>query len=181
MRPRSPVKRPSHPRFALASRKAKSSALSKPGDSGLPSSLPSLGLTLSRSIFGLPTDSSEVRPKILERTQGIIRHNLGILADWVASCNDLFSYTPPDAGAIAMVRYRQDIGSAELAERLRVEQSVLIVPGHHFGIDSTMRLGFGLPENELVEGLDRQGAAFEGPLRVNGPGLRTRSAPGAPA
>ena len=105
--------------------------------------------------------SPEVRPKILERTQGIIRHNLGILADWVASCNGLFSYTPPDAGAIAMVRYRSGIGSSELAERLRVEQSVLIVPGHHFGIDSTMRLGFGLPADELVEGLDRLGAAFE--------------------
>ncbi len=105
--------------------------------------------------------SPEVWPKILERTQGIIRHNLGILADWAASCNGLFSYTPPDAGAIAMVRYRPDIGSPELAERLRVEQSVLIVPGHHFGIDSTMRLGFGLPEDELVEGLDRLGAVFE--------------------
>ena len=105
--------------------------------------------------------SPEVRPKILARTQGIIRHNLGILADWVASSNGLCSYTPPDAGAIAMVRYRPDIGSAELAERLRVEQSVLIVPGHHFGIDSTMRLGFGPPEGELVEGLDRLGAAFE--------------------
>ena len=105
--------------------------------------------------------SPEVRPKILARTQGIIRHNLGILADWVASSNGLFSYTPPDAGAIAMVRYRPDIGSAELAERLRVERSVLIVPGHHFGIDSTMRLGFGPPEGELVEGLDRLAAAFE--------------------
>ena len=105
--------------------------------------------------------SPEVRPNILARTQGIIRHNLGILADWVASSNGLFSYTPPDAGAIAMVRYRPDIGSAELAERLRVERSVLIVPGHHFGIDSTMRLGFGPPEGELVEGLDRLRAAFE--------------------
>ena len=105
--------------------------------------------------------SPEVRPKILARTQGIIRHNLGILADWVAASNSLFTYTPPDAGAIAMVRYSPDIGSAELAERLRVERSVLIVPGHHFGIDATMRLGFGPPEGELVEGLDRLGAAFE--------------------
>ena len=105
--------------------------------------------------------SPEVRPRILERTRGIIRHNLGILADWVASSGGLFSYTPPDAGAIAMVRYRADIGSGELAERLRVEQSVLIVPGIHFGIDHTMRLGFGPPEEELVAGLDRLGAAFE--------------------
>lgn len=117
---------------------------------------PSVSDTLARIAL-----SPEVRPKILERTQGILRHNLGILADWVASYNGLFNYTPPDAGAIAMVRYRADIGSAELAERLRVEQSVLIVPGTHFGIDSTMRLGFGPPEEELVAALDRLGTAFE--------------------
>lgn len=110
--------------------------------------------------------SPEVRPKILERTQGIIRHNLGILADWAASYDGLFRYTPPDAGAIVMVRYQADIGSGDLAERLRVEQSVLIVPGIHFGIDSTMRLGFGPPEEELVAGLDRLGAAFEGLVSV---------------
>ena len=105
--------------------------------------------------------SPGVRPKILERTRAIIRRNLEHLTGWVASHDGLFSFTPPDAGAISMVRYNADIGSQELAERLRVEQSLLVVPGAHFGIESTMRLGFGPPEEELQRALDRLGSAFE--------------------
>ena len=105
--------------------------------------------------------SPDVRPKILERTRAIIRRNLVLLTDWVESHNGQFSFTPPDAGAISMVRYNADIGSKELADRLRVENSLLIVPGVHFGIESTMRLGFGPPEEELQRGLDRLGSAFE--------------------
>ncbi|MCY4572318.1 MAG: hypothetical protein OXF01_05900, partial [Gemmatimonadetes bacterium] len=63
-------------------------------------------------------------------------------------------------GAIAMVRYHADIPTLELAERLRVEQSLLIVPGAHFGIESTMRLGFGPPADELLAGLDRLREGF---------------------
>ena len=104
--------------------------------------------------------SSQVRPRILERTRRIIRHNLGLLTDWIESGNGLFSFTPPDAGAIAMVRYHANVPSLELAERLRVEQSLLIVPGAHFGIESTIRLGFGPPADELLAGLDRLREGF---------------------
>ena len=60
-----------------------------------------------------------------------------------------------------MVRYNADVGSEELAERLRVARSVLIVAGVHFGIEYTMRLGFGPPEEELRRALGRLGSAFE--------------------
>ena len=104
--------------------------------------------------------SPEVRPRILARTRGIIRHNLGVLAEWAESHDGLFSFTPPDAGAICMVRYDAPFGSLELAERLRVEHSLLVVPGAHFGVEGTMRLGFGPPAEELVEGLERLGSVF---------------------
>jgi len=104
--------------------------------------------------------SPDVRPRILARTRGIIRNNLSVLSDWMDAQGGLFSYTPPDAGAICMVRYHEPAPSLELAERLRVEHSLLIVPGAHFGIEGTMRIGFGLPEDELVEALERLGAVF---------------------
>ena len=104
--------------------------------------------------------SPGVRPRILARTRGIIRHNLGVLAEWVESHNGLFNFTPPDAGAICMVRYDAPLGSLELAERLRVEHSLLVVPGAHFGVEGTMRIGFGPPEDELVHGLERLGSVF---------------------
>lgn len=113
--------------------------------------------------------SPGVRPRILERTQAIIRRNLALLTSWIDASGGLFTFTPPDAGAISMIRYHSDLGSLELAERLRVEQSLLIVPGAHFGIDSTMRLGFGPPPEELLAGLERLRAGFArepGPLRA---------------
>ena len=104
--------------------------------------------------------SPAVRPRILERTRGIIRHNLRLLTDWTESHGDLFSLTPPDAGAICMVRYDAPDPSLELAERLRVEHSLLVVPGAHFGVEGTMRIGFGPPEEELASGLERLGSVF---------------------
>ena len=104
--------------------------------------------------------SPAVRPRILERTRGIIRHNLGVMTEWMDSHGGLFSYTPPDAGAICMVRYHAPGASLDLAERLRVEHSLLVVPGAHFGIEGTMRVGFGPPEDELVRALERLGSVF---------------------
>ncbi len=104
--------------------------------------------------------SPEARPRILERTRGIIRNNLGVLADWLDARGELFGYAPPDAGAICMVRYREGPDSLDLAERLRIEQSLLVVPGAHFGVESCIRLGFGIPESDLNSALERLDMAF---------------------
>ena len=104
--------------------------------------------------------SPGTRSRILARTRRIIRRNLATLAEWLASREDLFSFTPPEAGAICLVRYRTPSPSLELAERLRVEHSLLVVPGAHFGVEGTMRIGFGLPEDELAHALERLGSVF---------------------
>ncbi len=99
--------------------------------------------------------SPAVRSRVLERTKRIIRGNLAILGGWLDGRSELFRYIPPSAGAICYVRYGLDIGSSELAERLRVEQDVLVVPGDHFGMDGFVRLGFGNPAADLEAALDR--------------------------
>jgi aspartate/methionine/tyrosine aminotransferase len=48
-----------------------------------------------------------------------------------------------------------DLNSTELAERLRREKSVLIVPGDHFGMDHFLRMSFGLPQEYLLSALGR--------------------------
>jgi hypothetical protein len=65
---------------------------------------------------------------------------------------------PPAAGAICFARYDVPIASAELAERLRVERSVLIVPGEHFGFERHIRFGIGTGEAPLRAALDEVGA-----------------------
>ncbi|GAB4533413.1 MAG: aminotransferase [Anaerolineae bacterium] len=99
--------------------------------------------------------SPGVRTRLIERTRGYIRQGYPILEGWMASHGNTFSLTPPQAAAIAFVRYHLEINSTHLAERLRQEKSVLIVPGDHFGMDHFLRISFGLPEDYLVAGLDR--------------------------
>ena len=95
------------------------------------------------------------RGRLLERTRGILNQNFPIIAEWLNSHGPLFSYAPPDAGAIVYVRYHANMNSTALVTRLRTERSVLIVPGDHFGMDGYLRIGFGDEANHLREGLSR--------------------------
>jgi len=99
--------------------------------------------------------SPQVRPRILRRTRDYIRRGFPILDAWLESHEGLFSLVPPQAAAIAFVRYHLDVNSTELVERLVRDKSVLIVPGDHFGFDHHLRISFGLPRDYLVAGLDR--------------------------
>ena len=99
--------------------------------------------------------SPEVRPRLLSRTREYIRNGYPILEKWMASNPGLFSLTPPDAAAIAFPRYHLDINSIELVDKLRIEKSVLMVPGDHFGQDHHLRISFGLPPEYLLEALGR--------------------------
>lgn len=103
----------------------------------------------------------DTRSKILERTRGIIRKNLGLMKDWMDGQEGRFTYQLPDAGAICYMRYDVGINSTAFAEKMRTEKNVLVVPGDHFGMDSYLRLGTGNPEEELLEGLGRIRAAFD--------------------
>jgi aspartate/methionine/tyrosine aminotransferase len=95
------------------------------------------------------------RQTILARTRAILNDNFPVIAQWLDAHGGLFSYTPPDAGAIVYVRYHHAMNSTELVTALRLEKSVLIVPGDHFGMDGYLRIGFGDQTDYLRHGLDR--------------------------
>jgi aspartate/methionine/tyrosine aminotransferase len=92
---------------------------------------------------------------IVARTRGIIRRHLPRVEEWIRGHGDLLEYIAPVAGAIALVKYRLPIGSAALFDRLRLEKSVLITPGAHFGIGRYIRIGYGYDVGRTLEGLAR--------------------------
>jgi aspartate/methionine/tyrosine aminotransferase len=106
--------------------------------------------------------SNGPRGRILDRTRSIIRRNLPVLEAWMARQEGRFTYRRPDAGAICYVRYHVDVDSLELAEVLRTEQDLLIVPGAHFGMDRYFRIGFGPSGTELTEALGRLETSLDG-------------------
>jgi len=99
--------------------------------------------------------SVKVRPIIIRRTREYIRKGFPILSEWMANQGDTFSCIPPQAAAIAFIKYNLDINSTELAERLATEKRVLIIPGDHFGMDKYLRISYGLPKDYLTTGLER--------------------------
>ena len=105
--------------------------------------------------------SPEVRPRLLDRTRCYVRRGYSILEAWLEQHKGLFEWTPPQAAAIAFVRYHLDLPSAELVDRLRREQDVLIVPGAHAGMEHHLRISFGPPAAYLQAGLDRISAFME--------------------
>ncbi|HTG48291.1 MAG TPA: aminotransferase class I/II-fold pyridoxal phosphate-dependent enzyme [Actinomycetota bacterium] len=96
----------------------------------------------------------DVRDRILERTRGIIRANLPPLEEWIGR-HEAFRYIRPVAGAIAYTRYKLPIGSNALVERIRQEQSVLLVSGDMFGLRKGLRFGFGFDIEHTLKGLAR--------------------------
>ena len=104
----------------------------------------------------------DVRPKIFGRTRRIVRENWALVERWMAGLAGEFTYRAPDAGAIVYARYRSDANSSALAETLRRDHDVLIVPGDHFGMDRYVRLGFGPEPADLEAALGRVGLAFRG-------------------
>ncbi len=99
--------------------------------------------------------SPEVRLRLIQRTREYIRRGFPILEQWMKGHEGTFTLIPPQAAAIAFVRYHLDVNSTELVDRLMRQKSVLIVPGDHFGLDHYLRISFGLPPDYLREGLDR--------------------------
>src|SRR5207245_805924 len=80
-----------------------------------------------------------VRDKPLERTRRILKTNYPVLEAWLQRFGDTFTWHPPQAGAICLVKYRQAIPGLELVEKVRAEHSVLLVPGDHFGLPNHIR------------------------------------------
>lgn len=118
--------------------------------------------TLSEALATAALDPLR-RWNLLERTRGILRENLPVIRAWADEGG--FTHRPPDAGAILWVRYEGGEPSADLAERLRAEEDVLVVPGSHFGMEEFVRLGYGLPKEKLVEALAKVTAFFGGRRR----------------
>jgi len=94
-----------------------------------------------------------VREKVLARTRGILRANYPVIEQWLKRFGDTFSWHPPQAGAICLVRYRQAISALDLVEKMRAEHDVLLVPGDHFGLPHHIRFGFGEELHHFREAL----------------------------
>ena len=72
--------------------------------------------------------SPRIAKSCTRRTREILQQNLPVMREWVASFGGFLEFREPQAGALCLMRYRLD-AQLRPGERIRVNQSVLIVPG----------------------------------------------------
>ena len=100
------------------------------------------------------------RETLYARTRAILGENLPIIERWATGFGRLLEFNRPRAGAMTLVRYRSDVPSLDLCERIRVEQSTLVVPGRHVGLEGYLRIWYGGRQEYITEGLRRIGAVL---------------------
>jgi aspartate/methionine/tyrosine aminotransferase len=103
--------------------------------------------------------SPDVRSRLYSRTRAILKDNLPLMSRWVARFGNAMRFEPPQAGAIAFLGYDPpafgSLASADIADRIRQEQSTLIVPGSQFGLENHLRIWLGGRTEFLTTGLAR--------------------------
>ena len=109
------------------------------------------------------------RERCYARTRAILQHNLPIAQEWIDQFGGEVTWRAPKAGAIALVRYAASAPSVVLAERVRTNQSTLIVPGSHVGLEGYLRIWLGGKEEYLREGLRRIAAELTPVLAASQP------------
>jgi aspartate/methionine/tyrosine aminotransferase len=104
------------------------------------------------------------RERCYARTREILTRNLPIVREWIDSFSGRVTWQPPDAGAIALIKYDSPILSVELANHIRIRQNTLVVPGSHVGLEGYLRIWLGGHEAFLREGLRRIGIELRAAL-----------------
>ncbi len=115
---------------------------------------------LSDQVARVAVESAN-RERCYARTGQLLRHNLPIVREWVRSFGGRLTWTEPKAGAIGLMKYAADAPSLTIADRVRVNQSTLIVPGRHVGLEGHLRIWLGGREEFLTEGLRRIGTELK--------------------
>ncbi|MFC6733449.1 aminotransferase class I/II-fold pyridoxal phosphate-dependent enzyme [Haladaptatus sp. DYSN1] len=111
--------------------------------------------TISPSQFGqhIARQAFKQEDELLAESRAVRQTNHDIVAEFIAETG-LSWYDP--IGVNAFIEIPDSFSSGkEFCRAVLNEESVVLAPGEFFGYPERFRLGFGLPTEELVEGLSR--------------------------
>ena len=117
--------------------------------------------TISPSIFGQHVARQALADEaaILDENRALARDHRERVGNFLEEY-DLDWHEPVGVNAFPTIPEGFD-GSREFCRTVVEEESVVLAPGDLFGFDDRFRLGFGLPTDELVEGLERVGRVID--------------------
>jgi aspartate/methionine/tyrosine aminotransferase len=115
--------------------------------------------TISAPMLSMPLAELALEPpardRLIGRTRALVREGYGMVDDLVARSGGIFDVVPPEATALAFVRYHLDMPSERVADEIRRRASVLVAAGSHFGCEGHLRITHGLEPAYLAEALRR--------------------------
>ncbi len=97
----------------------------------------------------------ENRERLYARGRALLQRNRRIFTEWVSKLGEGYDFISPEAGAMAFLKHPLPTPSLDLVERIRTNQSTLIVPGIHLGLEGYLRIWLGGEQSYLEEGLRR--------------------------
>ncbi|CAN5688755.1 aminotransferase [soil metagenome] len=103
----------------------------------------------------------EHQDAFVARNHSIVNANLRIADQWFEEHSDLASWSRPEGGLLALVRYADQIPSSSLADKLASEYSVMLAPGSVFGFEHHLRIGVGQRPDVFEEGLRRTAVCLQ--------------------
>jgi aspartate/methionine/tyrosine aminotransferase len=101
------------------------------------------------------------RDALIARNHEIVSRNLETADRWFAEHAGLAAWDRPRGGLLALVRYSAAAPSAEVAERLAADYSVMLAPGSAFGYEGHLRIGIGQRPDIFAEGLRRTAVCLQ--------------------
>jgi aspartate/methionine/tyrosine aminotransferase len=96
----------------------------------------------------------EKRAELLARQRTLVREGAELYGRWLAVHADLVAAHPSTATALSFPRVAADLPSEDVADTIRREASVLVIPGAMMGAESHLRLTFGFERDYLEAALD---------------------------
>lgn len=94
------------------------------------------------------------REQIMERNRRIVQENRRILHEWLEG-EPLADCVIPRCGTVCFLQVHLDMPSAQLCEQLQADTGVFFAPGSCFGVEGHLRLGLGIDNTVMREGLSR--------------------------
>ncbi len=97
------------------------------------------------------------REFLIQRFNKLSVSNFLVLSEWMEANQDILEWVEPHGGVMCFPRYRVNMSSIELCQKLLHEHGVMVNPGEYFNLDRHIRLGYVCSEDMLRSGLKALG------------------------
>ena len=94
---------------------------------------------------------------LVQRFNKLSMSNFQIVNEWMQDSQDILEWVVPHGGVMCFPKYRVNMSSIELCQKLLDDHGVLVNPGEYFNLDGHFRLGYACSEDVLTGGLNALG------------------------